>query len=244
MHHRKLTYDSEGTSCHGHLVNDKNVIGKRPGVLVAHAWMGQDKFARNQAEMLAKLGYVGFAVDIYGNGATASNADQAKELMMPFFLDRALLQKRIQSALTTLKNCPEVDTSKTGAIGFCFGGLTVLELLRSGADTKGIVSFHGVLTNAMGGQKAKTVPIAKSIHGAALILHGYDDPMMTPEDLAHYQKELNDAHVDWQLNIYGQTTHAFTNPEADMPDQGLKYKSISSERAFQSMRQFFKEIFS
>lgn len=214
---------------------------KRPAVLVAHAWMGQDDFAREKARMLASLGYFGFAVDMYGEGKTASNPEEAEALMLPLFEDRALLRKRILGAFEVVSHLPGVDQGRIGGIGFCFGGLTIIELLRSGAPVKGCVSFHGVLGNTMGPIHAKTTPIAKGIEGSLLILHGYNDPLVSLQDIVNTQKELSEAMVDWQMHFYSQTSHAFTNPQANDVKNGLVFQSRSCDRALRLMKDFFKE---
>ncbi len=246
MKHEKVTYQIDGKSYHGYWAFPKGedlTLQRRPAILVAHAWMGQDQFARDKAEALAELGYIGFAVDLYGEGKTTSSPEEAQRLMMPLFQDRALLQKRIRAGFDVVRQHPGVDPSYIGAIGFCFGGLTVIELLRSGAEVSGVVSFHGTLGNKLKNKQAQTVPIATSIKGSLLLLHGYEDPLVSLEDIAHMQKELNDAKVDWQMNVYGHTSHAFTNPEAHDTEHGLVFQPLSSERAWWSMIHFFSERF-
>lgn len=246
MKHEKISYQIDDRSYNGYWAfptGEDPTVQQRPAILVAHAWMGQDHFARQKADALAELGYIGFAADVYGEGKTASNAEEAESLMLPLFQDRSLLQKRIRAALDIVRQHPGVDPSNIGAIGFCFGGLTVIELLRSGADMKGAVSFHGVLGNKIGNTQAKTVPIAQSIKGSLLILHGHEDPLVSAGDIAHMQKELSDAKVDWQMNIYSHTSHAFTNSEAHDKEHGLMFQPLSSERAWWAMIHFFSERF-
>lgn len=246
MEKNMVSYQIEGKTFKGYWAfpaSKDKTTQRRPAILIAHAWMGQDQFVRHKADALAELGYVAFAADVYGEGKTASNTEEAKQLMVPLFEDRALLQKRICAAYEVVRQHPAVDPAKIGAIGFCFGGLTVIELLRSGIDVKGVVSFHGVLGNKMGNIQAKTVPIAKSIKGSLLILHGYEDPLVSPQDISNMQKELSDAKVDWQMNIYSHTSHAFTNPEAHDKENGLVFQALSSERAWWAMIHFFSERF-
>jgi dienelactone hydrolase len=246
MKQEVTSYQIDGKTFRGYWAfptGKEEMAQRRPAVLIAHAWMGQDHFARHKAEALAELGYIAFAADLYGEGKTAANPEEAQNLMIPLFKDRALLQKRICAAFDVVRQHPLVDSSKIGAIGFCFGGLTVIELLRSGADVKAVVSFHGVLGSKRGDIQAKTVPIAKSIKGSLLILHGYEDPLVSQEDISNMQKELSDAQVDWQMNIYSHTSHAFTNPEAHDKEHGLVYQALSSERAWWAMIHFFSERF-
>lgn len=218
-------------------------LQNRPAIIVAHAWMGQDQFARHKAEALAELGYVGFAADVYGEGQTAVNAEEAEQLMLPLFENRGLLQRRIRGAYDVVSKHPSVDPKQLGGIGFCFGGLTIIELLRSGVDLKGVVSFHGVLGSNMGPIQARTVPIAKNIKGSLLVLHGHDDPLVSPQDIADFQKEFTAAKVDWQMNVYSHTSHAFSNPAVHDQANGLIYQPRSSARAWWSMIHFFSECF-
>lgn len=238
-----IDYKCGGTKCKGYAVYDSSTKAKRPAIIVAHAWMGQDDFAREKATYLTKLGYLGFAADLYGDGKTVQNSDEAAALMMPLFLDRKLLQERIIAAYRAVQSHPLVVAERIGAIGFCFGGLSVIELLRSGTEIKGAVSFHGALGNSRDGKKAKTVPIAQDIKGSLLMLHGHDDPLVSQDDILNMQTELTKAGVDWQMHIYGHTVHAFTNPVANDAKSGFAFNPKSNERAWKSMRNFFEEIF-
>lgn len=243
MKHQTEFYEIDGISFKGYWAFPSGELQKRPAIIVAHAWMGQDQFARQKADALAELGYIAFAADLYGSGRTASNAEEAESLMLPLFENRALLQKRIRGAYEVVKNAPNVDVTKIGGIGFCFGGLTIIELLRSGVDIRGVVSFHGVLGHKMRSVEAKRVPIAKSIKGSLLILHGHEDPLVSPQDIRDCQDEFTAAKVDWQMNIYSHTSHAFTNPDAHDTENGLVYQQRSSERAWWAMIHFFSERF-
>lgn len=246
MKKEKTIYQIDGKSFHGYWAIPKSEdagVQQRPAILVAHAWFGQDAIARRRADELAELGYIAFAADLYGEGKTASNPEEARDLMLPLFQNRSLLQKRINAALDHVKNHPGVDPSRIGAIGFCFGGLTVIELLRSGADVQGVVSFHGVLGDRMGDIQAKTVPIANHIKSSLLILHGNEDPLVSLNDILTIQKELTESQVDWQMNFYSHTSHAFTNPEAHDKSHGMAYSPLSAERAWWAMLHFFSEKF-
>lgn len=239
-----LSYFLDGVEYKGYLANPANPKKPLPAVIIAHAWKGLNGFAKKQADELAKKGYIAFAADLYGNGTTATDDEEAAKLMLPLFLDRALLRNRIQAALKTVQGLPHVDPTKIGAIGFCFGGLTVIELIKSGAPICGAVSFHGLLANSMGEDKAVTQPIAKEIKGSLLILNGAEDPMVSQEDIYQIQQELINANVDWQLNNYGQAKHAFTNPEAHDDSNGFVYNERICKRAFKAMNSFFEEKFS
>lgn len=243
MRQQTESYKIDNQTFKGHWAFPEGEPYKRPAILVAHAWMGQDHFARHKAEELAKLGYIAFAADVYGEGKTASSGEEAKNLMLPLFQDRALLQKRILGAFEVVKNHPDVDPNNIGGIGFCFGGMTILELFKSGVDLKGVVTFHAVLGTQMGEFKAKTIPIAKGIKGSLLVLHGQEDPLVSQEDIQNFQKSFTEANVDWQMNIYSHTSHAFMNPEAHDIKGGLVYQPRTCERAWWAMIHFFSERF-
>lgn len=238
-----IPYQSDDVTLEGYLVYDDSHKKPRPGILVAHAWKGQDAFARRKAEKLAELGYIGFAADVYGRGIYAETDDEALSLMTPLFRDRQHLRKRIYAAYHTLSELEQVDQTRMGAIGYCFGGLTVLELLRSGADLKGTVSFHGLLGTQLGDLEATIPTQSEKLHGSVLLLHGNNDPLVSKEDVHNIQFELTEASVDWQMHIYGNVSHAFTNPEAKDPKSGLIYNQKADQRSWQSMKQFFEEKF-
>jgi len=244
MREEKVIYEVGGVTFHGYMVYDPTQSGRRPTIIIGHAWRGQDEFAREKAREIAKLGYVGFAADVFGEGKTASTDEEAYKLITPLFIDRKLLRERILGAYKAALTKEVVDPHRMGAMGFCFGGLTVIELMRTGFSLRGIVSFHGLLGDALGDLKAVTEPRAKQVLGGSiLLLHGYEDPMVSQQDITHIQKELTDAKVDWQMNIYGQTTHAFTNPQAHEPAKGMAYNPKTAARAWVSARNFFEEVF-
>jgi dienelactone hydrolase len=243
MYHETLEYSSAGTTFKGYLAYDDSIQGKRPGIVIAHAWKGLDSFAKQKAIELAKLGYIALAADVYGNGQEAKDKAQAVELLTPLFKDRKLLQERIRAGFDTLQKHPLTDRANMGGIGFCFGGLTIIELFRSGAPLQGVVSFHGLLGKTMGTMTATTVPLAKDIKGSILILHGHEDPLVSEEDIESFQNEMTDHHIDWEMVIYGNTLHAFTNPEANDTSMGLIYNQLAEKRSWQAMRNFFEERF-
>jgi dienelactone hydrolase len=242
MHEEKLDYRQDNTQLKGHLVYDPKREGKLPAVLVAHAWRGQDQFARNKAKQLAKLGYVGFAIDVYGEGKSVESNEEAAALMLPLFKDRATLLGRLRAAYYAISMHPKVDSTRIGGIGFCFGGLCIIELFRSGIDLKGVVSFHAVLGNQIHDTKANTLPIAKEIKGSILMLHGHDDPLVSQQDLTDRETEFTQANVDWQLHIYGHTAHAFTVPKANDKSLGLMYNPKAEKRSWQAMKNYFHEV--
>lgn len=231
-----LIYYSGSLKCVGALFTKEKT--KRPVVLVAPAFRGQDDFAREQARRLADLGYVGLALDIYGNGTSVTTNEEAAALMMPLYVDRKELRNRMIAGVEAAKTLPYADTGRMGAIGFCFGGLAAIELLRSGAPLKGVVSFHGVLSH----DQAKTEP-TYPIQGSLLVLDGAQDPLVPWSDLENLKKEMTDAGADWEIDIYGHTVHAFTNPEVHDKKSGLAYNPKIAKRAFQKMENFFHEVF-
>ncbi|SNS70064.1 Dienelactone hydrolase [Sphingomonas laterariae] len=231
---RPLIYDAPGGTFEGVIAWDDAATGPRPGVLVSHNWMGQDDFDTGKAIALAELGYVGFAIDLYGQGRRATNTDEAMALAGELGSDRAVLQARINRTLELLRGLPEVDAGRTAAIGFCLGGKCVLDLARSGADVDGVVSFHGVFD---------APPFAnKPISAKVLVLHGFEDPLATPDQTVALGRELTDAGADWQIHMYGNTSHAFTAPGANNPDFGLLYDAKADRRSWQAMRNFLDEL--
>lgn len=215
---------------------DDQVSGRRPAVLISHAWGGRDGFVMDKARKIAGLGYVGFALDMYGTGVLGSSREENAKLMQPFMADRAKLQQRIAAAFMAVKQLPCVDGSNIAAMGFCFGGLCVLDLARIGADLKGVVSFHGLLGAPSNTQGTK-------IKAKILALHGHDDPMAPPEQVVAFQNELTHAGADWQFVSYGHTMHAFTNPVANDPDFGTVYQADADRRSWLAMQNFLAEIF-
>ncbi|MBT8077724.1 MAG: dienelactone hydrolase family protein [Gammaproteobacteria bacterium] len=208
----------------------------RPAVLVAHAWRGRSPFENDKACRLAELGYVGFALDVYGKGVLGNSPEENASLMQPLLDDREALQRRMALALAEVRARPEVDANRVAAIGFCFGGLSVLDLARSGADIRGVVSFHG-LFGAPGNTEGNR------ISAKVLALHGWDDPMATPDQVLSLASELSSMGADWQIHGYGRTLHAFTNPEADDPANGLQYSAHADRRSWRAMTDFLDEVF-
>lgn len=209
----------------------------KPAVLIAHDWSGRREFACKAAERIADMGYIGFALDMYGKGIFGTDGDAEKNgaLMSPFATDRTLLRRRINAALHAVRQLPQVDATKVAAMGYCFGGMCVLELARSGADVRGVISIHGIFAP---GKVANEKIMAK-----VLCLHGHDDPMVPPEQVLAFETEMTQAGVDWQVHVYGGTMHAFTNPKANNPDFGTVYKEVAANRAYQSIANFFGEVF-
>lgn len=237
LHTETVEYRHGGTVLEGYLAYDDTVEGKRPGVLVVHEWWGLNDYVRGRAEQLARLGYVAFAADIYGKGRRAETAEKASELAGTYLRDRGLLRARAEAGLRRLKEHPLVDAGRLAAIGYCFGGTTVLELARSGAALDGVVSFHGGLATPLPAQ-------AGALKAKVLVLHGADDPFVKAEQVAAFQEEMRRAGADWQMVYYGGAVHSFTNPaRGSDPAKGTAYNEKADRRSWEAMRAFFREIF-
>lgn len=232
---RHLTYQDGNTPCEGFLAQQDDQ--KRPAVLVVHDWTGRNAFAEKKAELLAQWGYVGLAVDMYGHGQSGSTNEEKTALMAPLMSDRTLIRQRLLAAISALQKIPSVDSDKIAVIGFCFGGLCALELARSEHSILGAVSVHGLL------DKDKQLSTTNPIKAKILALHGYDDPMVTPESVQHFAHEMTEHKADWQVHLYGNTVHAFTNPLANDKNFGTVYSPVADKRAFVSIKNFLSEIF-
>ena len=219
----------------GYLAYNPSLEGERPGVLVVHDWLGLKDFERQKAEQLAKMGYVALAADIYGKGIRPQNRDEAREQATIYVSNRQLLRDRANTALEVLRNHPFSKNNRLAAIGYCFGGTTVLELARSGAEVAGVVSFHGNLDTPNPSD-------ANNIKGKVLVLHGADDPLVPPQQVAAFQAEMRQANVDWQMISYGNAVHSFTNPQAgNDPSKAIAYNQKADKRSWDAMKLFFDE---
>ena len=235
---KDIEYQDGALKMRGLLAYDDAQTGKRPGILVVHEAWGLGEHAMERAKMLAKAGYVALAADMYGDRRLASDLPQAMELIGELRTDPNKLRQRAKSALAALKAQPNVDGSRLAAIGFCFGGTTVLELARCGADVKGVVSFHGGLQTG-----APAVPGA--VTPKVLVCTGADDPMIPPAQVTEFEDEMRNAGADWQVIAYGNTVHSFTNPDAGKTVKldGVAYNAQTDKRSWAAMRSFFDEIF-
>lgn len=233
-----IEYTHQGDLLEGFCAFDPQHGQKQPLVLVAHAWGGRDTFACDKARELAALGYVGFALDMFGKGVLGQSKTENSALIAPFMDDRQHLCDRLLAALQTAQALPMVNPEKTAAIGYCFGGLCVLDLARHNGPVNGVISFHGLL------QAPGALNTAKHIKPSVLVLHGYDDPMATPDHLITFCEEMTEKQADWQLHAYGNTTHAFTNPQANDPDFGTLYNATADARSSIAMRTFLNTLFS
>ncbi len=232
-----VEYRQGDTVLEGLVAYDDAGPARKPGVLVVHDWMGVGPYVKRRAEELARLGYVAFAADVYGKGVRPANAKEAAELAGRYKADRQLLRARALAGLAELRRQPNVLAEKVAAIGYCFGGTTVLELARAGADARGVVSFHG-------GLDAPDPDDGKAIKAKVLLLHGAEDPFVPEAQVKAVEDELRKGGVDWQLVKYSGAVHSFTNPEAgNDPSKGAAYDARADHRSWTAMRDFLDELF-
>jgi dienelactone hydrolase len=237
MRTESVVYKQGGVKLEGYLAYDDSIKGNRPAVLIVHEWTGIGDYVKRRAEQLAEEGYIAFAADIYGQGIRPKDRTEAAKQAGIYRADRALMRARVKAGLDQLKKNKLTDINRIAAIGYCFGGGTVLELARSGADIAGVVSFHGNLDTPHPEE-------AKNIRAKVLVLHGGDDPYISSEQLKLFEDEMRSSKVDWQLVIYGNAVHSFTNPESgEDSSQGAAYNEKADQRSWKAMLSFFKEIF-
>ena len=232
-----VSYQDGDTALQGHIYYDDAVVGKRPGVLVVHEWWGLDDYAKRRASMLAELGYIAFTADMYGVGKVTEHPDQAKEWMMVNASNVPAWRGRAELALQQLTEHKLTDTENTAAIGYCFGGATVVELAYSGAALKGVASFHGSLPLPVEGE-------TPDLKAQLLILHGEADPFVEKSHVTKFREQLNTINADWEMVSYGGVMHSFTNASAgDHGMPALKYDARADQRSWARLQQFFDEIF-
>ena len=234
IHTEELAYRDGDTVCRGFFAFDSARLGRRPTVLISHMIGGRESFVERKAEALAQLGFAAFALDMYGENRRARNPEHGREMMNALLNDRAALRRRILAALHAVRTLPQVDSERIAALGYCFGGLCVLDLARSGANIRGVISTHGLL-------KPPGLP-KEPIRAKVLVLHGHDDPLAPVEDVRAFQDEMTEARADWQMHIYGGTAHAFTNPTAANAGAGLLYNPVAERRAWASLLDFLSEM--
>ena len=220
----------------GYISYDPSVQEKRPGVLVVPDWMGVSEYSKMRAYQLAQLGYVALAADVYGENVHPANGQEASAEAAKYYKDRQLFRARVRAGLDKLAGMPQVDTSRLAVIGYCFGGAGALELARSGAPVKAVVTFHGALSTP-------TPQDARNIRGKVLVLHGADDPFVKQEDVTAFMDEMRKGDVDWQLIQYGGAVHGFTMPGAGSDNsKGMAYNERADKRSWQAMKDFFEEV--
>jgi dienelactone hydrolase len=224
----------------GYLAYDDAVKGKRPGVLVVHEWWGHNAYARKRADSLAELGYTAFALDMYGTGKVADHPDGAKSFMQAVVNNMPEAEKRFDAAKSILQAQPTVDAGHIAAIGYCFGGGIVLHMARVGDDLDGVVSFHGSLGTETPAEKGR-------VKARVLVFNGAADPFAPPEVVAAFEKEMQQAGVDYQVQSYPGVKHSFTNPQADefarRFDMPLAYDKHADQDSWQRTQVFFNELF-
>lgn len=232
-----IEYKQGDTVLEGYLVHNPAVRMRQPAVIIVHAWMGLNDFTKQKADEMAKLGYVVLAADIYGKDSRPKDKKQAAELSGRFKNDRNLLRARAQAAYDVLKKNPKVDPNKIVAMGYCFGGTTVLEMALSGLPLAGVVSFHG-------GLQFPDLKDVKNIKSKLLILHGALDPSVPPEQVMTFTKALNsNPKIDYQFVAYSGAVHSFTEPAAGNDiSKGSAYNAVADRRSTEAMKDFFKEV--
>lgn len=232
-----IDYEHDGTALQGYFAYDSTIEGPRPGVLIVHEWWGLGEHAKHVTRELAKLGYAAFALDMYGKGVLTDDAEKASELAGQFYSDRDLLRARAAAGLEVLKNRPECDAAKTAAAGYCFGGTTVLELARSGADVRGVAAFHGGLETPK--------PAEEGVVKARIVAyHGAQDPLTPPSEALTLLDEMHKAGADCDVVLYGGAEHSFTNPQADeFGIDGVSYDKQADKRSWLAFQAFLKECF-
>jgi dienelactone hydrolase len=236
----EVQYKAGNTVLKGYLAYDDAVKGKRPGVLVVHEWWGHNEYARERARMLAALGYTALALDMYGDGHQAHHPDEAGKFSGEVRKNLVLAKQRFDAAQQVLKKHPTVDGNNIAAIGYCFGGAIVLEMVRHGEPLKGVVSFHGSLNTE---QPAK----AGRLKARMLVLTGEADPFVPAEQVEAFKKEMDAAKASYKLIAYPGAKHAFTSKGADALGEKFKlplaYNADADQKSWAEMQAFFKEIF-
>jgi dienelactone hydrolase len=236
MKTQEVEYKQGTTALTGFVAWDDAIKGKRPAVLVVHEWWGHNQHARNQAQRLAKAGYVGFALDMYGKGKLAKHPQDAQAFMAEATKDPAVMRARFDAAVAQVKGLPQVDGSKLAAIGYCFGGSVVLDMARSGEDLAAAATFHGALSSKL------TAP--KGLKPRILVMTGGDDPMIGSDKVEAFRKEMTDAGARFEIITYPGAKHSFTNPDADKAGvAGLGYNASADKESWEALLKMLREVF-
>jgi len=234
-----ITYSDGNTTMKGYVVYNDSMQGKRPAVLVVHEWWGFNDYSKMRARELANLGYVAMAIDMYGNGQTASDPQGAMKLAGSFYQNPQLTKSRFDAALAKLKTYPQVDTNNIAAIGYCYGGFVVLTNALLGEPLKGVVAFHG----GMPGVK----PDKNLLKAKILALHGEADSLVKPETVQHFKHEMDSIGADCTVKMYPNAKHAFTNPASDSVGNkfhmGIGYNAEADKQSWEAMKDFFRKLF-
>lgn len=230
-----VEYRQGDTVLQGWLAYDDAVKGPRAGVLLIHDWMGVTDHQKSQVEKLAALGYVALAADVYGKGVRPADAQAASAESGKYYKDSALLRARARAGLDFLAARPQADATRLAVTGYCFGGAGALELARSGAPLRAVVTFHGTL-DALSGEATK------DLKASVLVLHGADDPYVKAEKVAAFMAEMRAANADWQLVQYSGAVHSFTDPRAGNDNsRGAAYNAAADRRSWEAMKDFLAE---
>ncbi|TCS71733.1 dienelactone hydrolase [Sulfuritortus calidifontis] len=236
----EVTYSQNGTTLKGYIAYDDKIKGKRPGVLVVHEWWGHNDYARKRARMLAEMGYLALAVDMYGDGKTANHPDDAKKFMMAVTGNMDTLKARFDAGLKYLRGSRIVEPDNIAALGYCFGGAVVLNMARAGTDLKGVVSYHGSLGTATPAEPGK-------VKARVAVFTGADDPMIPADQVAAFKAEMDKAGVNYKVTVYPGAKHSFTNPDADKYGQQfnmpLAYDAAADKDSWAQTDAFLKEVF-
>ncbi|MBZ5711879.1 dienelactone hydrolase family protein [Nannocystis pusilla] len=231
-----IDYPAGDLVCEAYVAHDGATARPRPGVVLAHAWDGQNGSMRAHAEQFAAQGRVAFALDLYGKGVRGEETGDNTRLMAPLLQDRGLLRDRLAAGIAAARQHPLLDPDNLVVIGWCFGGLCALDAARSALPgVRGVVSIHGVL-------RPPGLADLPRISAKILVLHGWEDPIAPPEDVLALARELTAAGADWQLHAYGHAMHAFTFPGAQMPERGLQYDPNAARRAGLAIEAFLAEV--
>jgi len=237
---KNVEYKANGVSFKGYLAYDDAVKEKRPGVIVVHEWWGHNAYARKRADMLAELGYVALAVDMYGDGKQAAHPDDAGKFAGEVMKNIDVAKARFLAAEDLLKKDTHTDASNIGAIGYCFGGGVVLNMARMGLDLKGVASFHGSLGAATKAEKG-------GIKARILACTGADDQFVPKEQVEKFEAEMKEAGADVKVVSYDGAKHSFTNPNADENGKKfnlpLAYNKKADKQSWEEMKKFFKTVF-
>jgi len=234
-----VEYSADGVNMKGYVVYNDSVKGTRPAVLVVHEWWGNNDYSKGRARQLAEMGYIAMAVDMYGDGKTAANPDEAQKLAMPFYTNPQLSKTRLDAALAKLKTYAQVDTANIAAIGYCYGGFVVLNAAKLGEPLNGVVSFHGNLSGV--------APDKNLLKAKILVCHGAADQFVSAQEVANFKKQMDSVGASYEFKTYPNATHAFTNPAAtemgkkfNMP---IAYNAAADSASWSDMKNFFATIF-
>jgi dienelactone hydrolase len=237
---KELSYSTASTDMKGYMAYPKNMDGEAPGILVVHEWWGHNDYARQRADMLARMGYVAMAIDMYGEGKTAGHPEDAGKFTQEVMSNIEEAKARFASAMQTLQNSEMVDSSRIGAIGYCFGGSVALSMANAGMDLKGVVAFHS-------GVQLPIQPENGSVKGKILVCNGADDPFISPESVVNFESAMDAAGADYEYLVYEGAKHSFTSPVADSLGKQfelpLEYNKAADEDSWNRMTALFTEVF-